>query len=50
MPRIKELDFLKGVLILLVISFHLVWFEQLHPDIKQVVYSFHMPGFLLISG
>ena len=48
--RIKEIDFLKGVLILLVISFHLVWFEQLHPDIKQVVYSFHMPGFLLISG
>ena len=48
--RIKELDFLKGVLILLVISFHLVWFEQLHPDIKQVVYCFHMPGFLLISG
>ena len=50
MQRIKELDFLKGVLILLVISFHLVWFEQLHPDIKQVVYTFHMPGFLLISG
>ena len=50
MQRIKELDFLKGVLILLVISFHLVYFEQLHPDIKQVVYTFHMPGFLLISG
>lgn len=50
MARIKELDFLKGVLILLVISFHLVWFEQLHPDIKQVVFTFHMPGFLLISG
>lgn len=48
--RIQELDFVKGVLILLVISFHLVWFEQLHPDIKQVVYCFHMPGFLLISG
>ena len=50
MPRIKELDYLKGVLILLVISFHLVYFEQLHPDLKQVVYCFHMPGFLLISG
>ncbi|MBP3712433.1 MAG: acyltransferase [Bacteroidaceae bacterium] len=50
MKRIPELDFLKGVLILLVICFHLVWFEQLHPDIKQVVYCFHMPGFLLISG
>ena len=50
MQRIKELDFLKGVLILLVISFHLVFFEQLYPEIKQVVYTFHMPGFLLISG
>ena len=50
MARIKELDFLKGILILLVISFHLVYFEQLHPDIKQVVFTFHMPGFLLISG
>ena len=50
MPRIKELDFVKGVLILLVIAFHLVWFEQLHPDLKQVVYSFHMPGFLFVSG
>ena len=48
--RIIELDYLKGVLILLVIGFHLVWFEQLHPFAKQVVYSFHMPGFLLMSG
>ena len=50
MPRIREFDYLKGVLILLVISFHLVYFEQLYPSAKQVVYSFHMPGFLLISG
>ena len=50
MKRIVELDYLKGILILLVISFHLVYFEQLHPDIKQVVYAFHMPGFLLLSG
>lgn len=50
MFRIRELDYLKGVLILLVITFHLVWFEQLHPDVKQVVYCFHMPGFLFISG
>lgn len=50
MKRIPELDYLKGILILLVISFHLVWFEQLHPFAKQVVYAFHMPGFLLISG
>ena len=50
MKRILELDYLKGILILLVISFHLVYFEQLYPFIKQVVYTFHMPGFLLISG
>ena len=50
MKRIPELDYLKGILILLVITFHLVWFEQLHPFAKQVVYTFHMPGFLLISG
>ena len=50
MKRVDEIDFLKGVLILLVIGFHLVWFEQLHPAMKQVVYSFHMPGFLFVSG
>ena len=50
MQRIPELDYLKGILILLVISFHLVYFEQLYPYAKQVVYTFHMPGFLLISG
>ena len=48
--RIPELDYLKGCLILLVVSFHLVHFEQLHPYAKQVVYTFHMPGFLMISG
>ena len=48
--RIVELDFLKGVLILLMISFHLVWFGDSHPYAKQVVYTFHMPGFLIISG
>ena len=50
MKRILELDYLKGILILLVISFHLVYFEHLYPFAKQVVYTFHMPGFLLISG
>ena len=48
--RIKEIDFLKGLLILLVISFHLVYIEHLYPYAKQVVYTFHMPAFLVISG
>ena len=48
--RIKELDYLKGVMIVLVITFHLVYFEHLYPYAKQVVYTFHMPVFLIISG
>ena len=48
--RIKELDYLKGVMIILVISFHLVYFEQLYPYAKLVAYTFHMPVFLVISG
>ena len=48
--RIKEFDYLKGVMIILVISFHLVYFEQLYPYAKLVVYTFHMPVFLVISG
>ena len=50
MQRINELDFLKGFLIILVISFHLVYIGDTHPYAKQIVYTFHMPGFLLISG
>lgn len=48
--RIKELDYLKGVMIIFVITFHLVYFEHLYPYAKQVVYTFHMPVFLVISG
>lgn len=48
--RIKEIDFTKGILILLVISFHLVYIEHLYPYAKQVVYTFHVPAFLFISG
>lgn len=50
LQRIRELDFLKGILILLVIAFHLVYFSTLYPYAKQVVYTFHMPAFLLLSG
>ncbi len=50
MKRIAEIDFLKGILILLVITFHLVYIEHLYPYAKQVVYTFHMPAFLLLSG
>ena len=48
--RIKELDYLKGVMIILVITFHLVYIEHLYPYAKLVTYTFHMPVFLIISG
>lgn len=48
--RINELDFLKGIFIILMITFHLVYISDSYPYVKQVVYTFHMPGFLMISG
>lgn len=48
--RIEELDFLKCVFIILMIIFHLVYIGDKYPYAKQLVYTFHMPGFLLISG
>ncbi|MCG2649344.1 acyltransferase [Alloprevotella tannerae] len=48
--RIEELDFLKSIFILLMVAFHLLYFADHYPLLKQWVYTFHMPGFLLISG
>ena len=48
--RIDELDFLKGIFIILMITFHLVYIGDSYPYAKQIVYTFHMPGFLIISG
>ena len=48
--RINEIDSIKGVFILLMVCFHLVYIEQMYPYCKRVVYSFHMPAFLFISG
>jgi len=48
--RIDELDFLKGIFIILMITFHLVYIGDSYPYAKRVVYTFHMPGFLMISG
>ena len=48
--RIDELDMLKCLFILLMITFHLAYFGDGHPYVKNFVYTFHMPGFLLISG
>ena len=48
--RIDELDFLKGIFIILMITFHLVYIGDSYPYAKRIVYTFHMPGFLIISG
>ncbi len=48
--RIKEIDYLKCLFIVLMVAFHLVYIGDKFPYAKQVVYTFHMPGFLLISG
>ena len=41
---------MKCVFILLMIAFHLVYIGDTYPYAKHVVYTFHMPGFLVISG
>jgi len=48
--RLQELDFSKGVLILLMVIFHLGHFNSCYPNLTNCVYAFHMSGFLVISG
>lgn len=48
--RITEIDFIKFVMITLMVAFHLVFIGDTYPVAKCVVYAFHMPCFLLISG
>ena len=48
--RIPQLDFLKGIFILLMVMFHLELVEQTYPTLREAVYTFHMSAFLIISG
>lgn len=48
--RIVEIDFAKGVLISLMVLFHLNMFASAYVELTDWVYCFHMSGFLLISG
>ena len=50
LPNYSEIDFIKGVLILVMIAFHLSAFADRHLYAKQFVYTFHMPAFLFLSG
>ena len=48
--RIQVIDFIKGIMIVLMIQFHISAFSSSYPLLTQIVYSFHMPVFLLLSG
>lgn len=48
--RLEEMDYLKSIFILLMIVFHLVYIGDKYPYAKLIVYTFHMSGFLVISG
>lgn len=48
--RILEVDFVKGILISLMVLFHFKMFVNTYSELTSWVYSFHMSGFLLISG
>lgn len=48
--RIKEIDMAKGLLILLMVAYHLGLFNTKYPHACQIIHTFIMPGFLLISG
>ena len=48
--RIHQLDYLKGILILLMVTFHLQPVYENYPVLLAAVYTFHMAAFLIISG
>ena len=48
--RIDPLDYLKCIFIILMVIFHLVYIGDKYPYAKQIVYTFHMPAFLILSG
>lgn len=48
--RIDEVDYFKAIFISFMILFHLPIINLFYPYLHDVIYSFHMPGFLLISG
>ena len=47
--RIEWLDIAKGLGVLLVVLGHL-WYECSFPIVNQIIYSFHMPMFFILSG
>lgn len=50
MQRNNDLDYIRGVLIILMILIHIVSFGDAYPHIKAAILSFMMPTFLIITG
>ena len=48
--RVLQIDYLKGIFILLMVIFHLKLVEITYPLTREAVYTFHMSAFMLISG
>ncbi|MDR0939536.1 MAG: acyltransferase [Mediterranea sp.] len=48
--KIHEINYLKAIFILLMVAFHLSYIGEKYPYAKELVYTFHMSGFLIISG
>ena len=48
--RIHQLDYLKGIFILLMVLFHLAPVYENYRVLQAAVYTFHMSAFLIISG
>ena len=46
----NTIDFIKGLLIILVFWGHLIVGEQRTTFLRYVIYSFHMPLFFVLSG
>ena len=50
MKRNTDLDFIRAILILLMILIHIVSFGNAYPQLKAGILSFMMPTFLIITG
>lgn len=49
--RLREIDFTKGILICLMVMFHLNYYGTFMPQVVDpFIYSFHVSSFMLISG
>ena len=50
MKRNTDLDFIRAILIMLMILIHIVSFGNMYPHLKAGILSFMMPTFLIITG